>query len=61
MTPKEKAQQLFDQFNDYPLKREWIKRCAMIAVDEIWAALESEKVFEKHGYWQDVKREIENL
>jgi hypothetical protein len=68
MTPKEKAQELIRKYYRLGLHQDgqslnWMeaKQCAMIAVDEIWAALESQRVFEQHGYWQEVKREIENL
>ncbi len=61
MTPKEKAKEIVYKFYDEIKYMERAKQCAMITVDEIWAALESEKVFEQHGYWQEVKKEIENL
>ncbi len=37
------------------------KQCALIAVTEIWDALESERVFEKYDYYQQVKKEIEAM
>lgn len=65
MTPKEKAEELFDKFDksvntitSYP-----IKRCALIAVDEILDA--SMLHFDDLDYyvifWQEVKREIQEL
>ncbi len=71
MTPKEKAEQLFDKYDNYPLIREWKKRCAMIAVDEIleltkrntynpfdWNEITGVRY---DNYWQEVKEEIEKL
>jgi hypothetical protein len=67
MSPKEKASELFDKFDksvnsitSYP-----IKRCALIAVDEIldisyWAFMESGGKQEQE-FWQEVKQEIEKL
>ena len=37
------------------------KQCALIAVEEIWRELESERVFEKYDFWQQVRQEIEKL
>jgi hypothetical protein len=42
-------------------KCEFEKRCALIAVDEVWRQLESARVFEDYDYWQEVKKEIEKL
>jgi len=67
MTPKEKAKELFDKFDksvntitSYP-----IKRCALIAVDEIidiayWEYMESMGEQEEK-YWEEVKQEIQKL
>lgn len=47
---------------DIPCTRltiEQAKQCALICVDEIWAALESERVFEQYDYWTQVKTEIQ--
>ena len=77
MTPKEKAQDLFDKFNKpdtthYPYVHN-AQQCALIAVDEI---IEATNMYQygisnalehipskivKHPYWQEVKQEIENL
>lgn len=69
MTPKEKAKELFNKFQqDYfilvlPNGRKMytseIKYCAMIAVDEIIEATIDD--WSHSEYWQEVKREIENL
>ena len=65
MTPKEKAQELFDRFYWNVLDRDGsaamngfeLKQCALVAVDEILKAVEG-----KHDeYWQEVKQEIQNL
>lgn len=37
------------------------KQSALIAVDQICKELESERVFEKYDYWQQVRTEIEKL
>lgn len=44
------------------------KQCALIAVDEILNALDSERIiygseyrFEENTYWEEVKQEIEKL
>ena len=64
MTPKEKAQELFDKFLrvEYP----WpAKECALIAVDEIIRELTEEISPSVHGfrhqYWIEVKHEIKKL
>ena len=63
MTPKEKAQYLFDIYTNYVGEYDvdkLAKQCAIIAVDEIlnlyW--LHDKKGFD---YWQEVKQEIEKL
>lgn len=68
MTPKEKADSIFQQM----LKILWhtnaeailCKECALIAVDEILNTIEySSQADElsKISYWQQVKKEIEKL
>ena len=37
------------------------KQCALIAVDELWRELESERGFEKYDFWKQVRSEIEKL
>jgi hypothetical protein len=61
MTPKEKAQELFDKYFEVTNNYYQAKQCALIAVDEIldtvkWCIGDSQV-----GYWQDVKKEIELL
>lgn len=70
MTPKEKAQELFDKYATYvvmwtggiEVENQNCKQCALIAVDEII----NNDGFTRHDdslteYWQEVKQEIENL
>jgi hypothetical protein len=70
MTPKEKAKELYDKFNNpdtthYPYVHN-AQQCALIAVDEI---IDSEPQYEwsndywknPNDFWQEVKQEIENL
>ena len=70
MTPKEKAMELFDKFNNpdtthYPYVHN-AQQCAIIAVDEIAKCTKHEKQefendrFSEH-YWDEVKQEIEAL
>jgi hypothetical protein len=69
MTPKEKAKELMNRFNNqhYPELKEYIiyqsleesKRCCLIAVDELLNVIEDERIHFK--YWKEVKQEIENL
>jgi hypothetical protein len=65
MTPKEKAKELINQYDKAvnTITLTPIKRCALIAVDEI---IKNDK--ENYGingfvfeYWQEVKQEIEKL
>lgn len=64
MTPKEKAIELVEKMfslstaNAFPAKQ-----CAIIAVDEILKAVESDWSFmeKRKEYWQKVKIEIQNL
>jgi hypothetical protein len=37
------------------------KQCAIICVNEIIAELDSERVFERIDYWNEVKQEIKKL
>jgi hypothetical protein len=71
MTPKENAEELFNQYANVIYDRaltvmqyEICKQCALIAVEEIkeaifWHPFESPN-FELE-YWQEVKQEIEKL
>jgi hypothetical protein len=62
MTPQKKAiDLLFIYWRNADLTPEQAKQCALIAVNEIWNALESARVFEEYDYWQEVKKEIEKL
>lgn len=72
MTPKEKAIELFDKFKD---EFNWVekdynidlyrdtKQCALIAVDEILDDGNASSPFEEYRimYWNEVKKEIQNL
>ena len=67
MTPKEKAKELFDKFNNpdtkyYPYVHN-AQQCASIAVDEIINSRPTitDSQLEYHKYWKEVKKEIENL
>jgi len=69
MTPKEKANELFGKYysriehtlsEEYsPHERFIVKQCALIAVDEILSVVWYVPV--DIEYWQEVKKEIENL
>jgi len=73
MTRKEKAKELIEKFECYVdyqgddcfNEREKMlinaKKCALIAVNEIETVLLQERVFECLDYWQEVKKEIQNL
>jgi hypothetical protein len=68
MTPKEKAEELFDKFRVKVYDRDGTsamngfeaKQCALIAVDEIIITL-AEDINPLVNYWFKVKLEIENL
>ena len=74
MTPKQKAEELFDKMctnngdEHHHCTYYVAKKCALIAVDEIlkvlnpenWG-LEMDSAFEKIEYWTAVKKEIELL
>jgi hypothetical protein len=59
MTPQEKAKELIRQF--YSVGAIECKQCALICVDEIIAELDSERVFERIYFWNEVKQEIQKL
>jgi hypothetical protein len=77
MTPKEKAEELFDKFylvkderGLYRLNEFIAKQCALIAVDEIiqqWEVIDTYiadfggKLNQSLKYWQEVKQEIQAL
>ena len=68
MTPKEKAQELFDKYfniidNSHPMTDISVsaKECALIAVDEI---LKNDTIFlyvHHLDFWKEVKHELEKL
>jgi hypothetical protein len=65
MTPKEKAEELVDKFENYSFMDidarissfESAKQCALIAVDEIIESC----IRKFEWYWIEVKQEIEKL
>jgi hypothetical protein len=65
MKPKEKAFELFEKYDNYPLTYEWKKQCALIAVNEIincdiyFKTLEDAKPF--IAFWYEVQEEIQKL
>jgi len=76
MTPKEKAQELFNKYATYvvmwtggvEVEKQNCKQCALIAVDEIMPivqgyedALSPSQTSDEYEYWQEVKQEIEKL
>ena len=68
MTPKEKAEELYNKYADefnfddtYRSYREQSKQCALIAVDEIINIIDAEDQFILYNYWQEVKQEIDKL
>ena len=80
MTPKEKAAELIEKMNvihymtlskkngklPISMYSSQIKQCALIAVDEIKAAVKRDSDFtvtyeKAQKYWANVKQEIENL
>jgi hypothetical protein len=65
MTPKEKAEELVDKFSFSCRECDNSKQCALIAVDEILdddCFDMGEEAFDKRiNFWQQVKKEIEEL
>jgi hypothetical protein len=70
MTPREKANEIFDKMyeadfvnDDYPMCFETARQCSIIAVDEILdSSLYYFDEMDKYViYWQQVKNEIEKL
>jgi len=67
MTPKEKAQYLFDNFYnhcfnpDSYVNEDNAKQCALIAVDEIIKFGNQMGIREPMMYWHDVIKEINKL
>ena len=69
MTPKEKALELFDKFNNpdtthYPYVHN-AQQCALIAIEEIIKAnpyeINKTDMDSTIDYWQEVKKELEQL
>jgi hypothetical protein len=63
MTPKDKAEELVDKFSFSCRECDNIKQCALIAVDEILNHHYQEQGLYRIDkyYWQQVKKEIEEL
>lgn len=66
MTPKEKAEELYCKYDSLfkaPFKKhQQIKECALIAVNEIFFAIQDLPLDEVNwNYWQEVKQEINKL
>ena len=66
MTPKEKAKELVNKFSDLEDGEMYIgkaKQCALIAVDEVLnnILVRDARPDERTEFWQEVKKEIENL
>ena len=68
MTPKEKAEDIFNKMFDYQVtsvlggnhtQYGYARQCALIAVDEILSLIFLSQA--EINYWQEVKQEIENL
>lgn len=65
MTPKEKAEELFDQFRYLPyIRREQAIECVRILVNEVLSLEINEwmdSVEQDEKFWNEVKAEIEKL
>jgi hypothetical protein len=68
MTPKEKAVELFDKFmkpidelHKYPMCFSTAKQCALIAVDEVLQYSKAHGFIGLTEYYEEVKKEIENI
>lgn len=68
MSPKEKAIELVDKYDEtltYLESKAKAKQCALIAVDEILEVISfnkyDDKYWEEEEYWNEVKLEIEKL
>ena len=62
MTPKEKALELFDKFNNpdtthYPYVHN-AQQCALICCDEVLGYMGADRGYE---FWTEVKKELEQL
>jgi len=75
MTPKEKAEELYDKFLRYvpaeeEFEHEYAKQCALVAVDEIMSFMKNDDeesdtcYWANHPtltYWQNVKQELDKM
>jgi len=66
MSPKEKAEQLYNKMVvDFDIDHWQTKQCALIAVDEVIANIEPsvsmDVISARIKYWKEVKQEIERL
>jgi hypothetical protein len=72
MTPKEKAEELFNKFRTEILsflgdkmKDKNAKKCALVAVDELikihYLLTTTQDTSPSINYWKEVKQELENL
>ncbi len=70
MTPKEKAQELYNKFYGIPLYILTVKQCCHIAVDQIFEFMKMDDDFHEDAhfanskwvqYWVEVKEEINKL
>ena len=64
MTPKEKANQLYNKMLNSDIMnmtKHCAKHCALIAVDEILDALDKSLIDADIEWWKEVKQEIERL
>ena len=67
MTPQQKAQELVDKYSKFDFstlsvikQREYVKQCALIAVDEILKLVSNDLdlYYKDCIYWEQVKAEI---
>ena len=75
MTPQEQAEELVNKFmtidsdsemfDGFKMKQFYAQRCALIAVDEVlnddWFIPNREDLLARKEYWEEVKKEINNL
>ena len=59
LSPKEKAKELFERFDDFGMDDCAVKQSALICVDEILDAVED--VYKLYDFWYEVKQEIKKL
>ena len=63
MTPKQKAKEIYSKFYGIPLYIKTVKQCCYITVDEILNDMTIRLGLDKEDfeYWEEVKKEIEEL